>query len=145
MPMARKALFGGLVVDEAERPVRAVSLCDEAFYVVDDDGFLRHVPSEQIDRQVLEHLGRMIEGHEDIISRGTAEMIGQDDIFTKAAIEASLHNLGEQFDALIERGMPDEAQAWLGMMGFRVVVSIHGEVVRVEEPPGPPEPEEGGS
>lgn len=143
--MARKALFGGLVVDEDDQPVQVVTLGDEAFYVVDDEGFLRHVPSEQVDRQVLEHLGRMIEGHEDLISRGTAEMIGQDDIFTKAAIEASLHNLQEQFDALIQRGMPDEAQAWLGMMGFRVVVDIHGNVVRVEEPPGSPDAEEDGS
>ena len=33
--------------------------------------------------------------------------------------------------------MPDEARAWLGMMGFRVVVDLHGEVVRVEEPQEP--------
>jgi hypothetical protein len=30
--------------------------------------------------------------------------------------------------------MPAEARQWLGMMGFRVVVKIHGEVVRVDMP-----------
>lgn len=143
--MARQALFSGLVVDESDRPVGVVSIGDEAFYVVDDNGFQRHVASEQVDRQVLEHLRKMIEGHEELISRGTAEMIGQGDIFTTAAIEASLRNMQDQFDALIERGMPQEAQAWLGMMGFRVVVDIHGQVVRVEEPPAPSDPEEDGA
>ena len=140
--MGRYALFGGLVIDEADRPVPVVNVGDEAFYVVDDDGFQRHVESERVDRQVLAHLRRNIEGHEEIISRGTMQMIGQDDIFTKAAIEASLRNLEAQFDELIARGLPEDARAWLGMMGFRVVVDMHGDVVRVEEPPGAPDPGE---
>jgi hypothetical protein len=140
--MARRALFGGLVVDEQDQPVDVVQVGDEAFYVVDDDGFQRHIPSEQVDRQVLAELKGKIEGHEDLISRGTAEMIGQPDIFTTAAIEASLRNLDEQFDQLIQQGMPEQAQAWLGMMGFRVIVDVHGNVVRVEEPPGSDDPEE---
>jgi len=140
--MGRYALFGGLVIDEADRPVPVVNVGDEAFYVVDDDGFQRHVESERVDRQVLDHLRRNIEGHEEIISRGTMQMIGQDDIFTKAAIEASLRNLEAQFDELIARGLPEDARAWLGMMGFRVVVDMHGDVVRVEEPPGAPDPGE---
>jgi hypothetical protein len=87
-------------------------------------------------------LRRNIEGHEEIISRGTMQLIGQDDIFTKAAIEASLRNLEAQFDELIARGLPEDARAWLGMMGFRVVIDVHGDVVRVEEPPGAPDGEE---
>ena len=140
--MGRHALFGGLVIDEDDRPVPVVNVGDEAFYVVDDDGFRRHIESERVDRQVLDHLRRNIEGHEEIISRGTMQLIGQDDIFTKAAIEASLRNLEAQFDQLIAHGLPEDARAWLGMMGFRVVIDVHGEVVRVEEPPGAPEPGE---
>ncbi len=140
--MGRYALFGGLVIDEDDRPVPVVSVGDEAFYVVDDAGFQRHIESERVDRQVLEHLRRNIEGHEEIISRGTMQLIGQDDIFTKAAIEASLRNLEAQFDELIARGLPEDARAWLGMMGFRVVIDVHGDVVRVEEPPGAPDGEE---
>jgi len=140
--MGRHALFGGLVIDQDDRPVPVVNVGDEAFYVVDDDGFRRHIESERVDRQVLDHLRRQIEGHEEIISRGTMQMIGQDDIFTKAAIEASLQNLDAQFDQLIAGGLPEDARAWLGMMGFRVIVDVHGDVVRVEEPPGAPDPGE---
>ena len=140
--MGRHALFGGLVIDEDDRPVPVANVGDEAFYVVDDDGFRRHIESERVDRQVLDHLRRQIEGHEEFISRGTMQMIGQDDIFTKAAIEASLQNLDAQFDQLIASGLPEDARAWLGMMGFRVVVDVHGDVVRVEEPPGAPDQDE---
>jgi hypothetical protein len=140
--MARHALFGGLVVDQNDQPVPVVSVGDESFYVVDDQGFRRHIESERVDRQVLATLKERIEGHEDVISRGTMELIGQEDIFTKAAIEASLHNLEAQFDQLLAQGLPEDARAWLGMMGFRVVIDLHGEVVRVEEPPGAPDSDE---
>jgi hypothetical protein len=137
--MAPQALFAGLVVDEDDRPVPAVTIGEGTFYVVDDQGFHRHIESETVDRQVLEHMRQMIEGHEDLISQGTMRILGQDDIFTKAMIEASLKDVGSRFDDLIAKGMPDEARAWLGMMGFRVVVNLHGEVVRVEEPQTPPD------
>jgi hypothetical protein len=84
----------------------------------------------------------MIQGHEELISEGTMKMLGQEDIFTKAMIETSLRNLDEQFDELIERGMPEEARAWLGMIGFRVVINIHGEVVDIEQPSAPIDPGE---
>jgi hypothetical protein len=137
--MARHALFGGLVVDEKDDPVPVVDVGGEAFYVVDDQGFRRHIESEGVDRQVLQTLKQRIEGHEEIITRGTMELIGQEDIFTQAAIESSLHNLEQQFDQLLAQGLPEDARAWLGMMGFRVVIDVHGDVVRVEEPPGAPE------
>ena len=135
--MAHQALFAGLVVDEDDRPVPAVTIGEESFYVIDDQGFRIHIESERVDRQVLEHMRQMIEGHEDLISQGTMRILGQEDIFTKAMIEASLRDVGERFDDLIARGMPDEARAWVGMMGFRVVIDVHGDVVRVEEPQAP--------
>jgi hypothetical protein len=140
--MASHPLFSGLVIDEFDRTLEVTLVGGEAFYVVDDDGFRRHVESEYVDRQVLRHLYEMIQGQEELISEGTMKMIGQEDIFTKAMIETSLKNLDSQFDELIERGMPDEARTWLGMIGFRVVIDIHGEVLRVEQPSAPDEPYE---
>lgn len=140
--MARLSLFSGLIVDENDNPVEVTSIGGEAFYVVDDAGFRRHVESELVDRQVLRHLYEMIQGHEELISEGTMKMLGQEDIFTKAMIETSLRNLDDQFDELIERGMPEEARAWLGMIGFRVVINIHGEVVNIEQPSSPIDPYE---
>ncbi len=132
--MAQHSLFAGLVVDEDDRGVDIVLVGGESFYVVDDDGFLRHIESEHVDRQVLDQLQEMVKGHEDIISEGTMKMIGQEDIFTKAAIETSLQNMDAQFDALLESGLPEDMRAYLGMMGFRVVINVHGEVLRIEQP-----------
>ena len=132
--MARMALFAGLVVDEDEQSIDVAMVGGEAFYVVEDDGFRRHVESEEVDRQVLDHLKEMIAGHEDLITEGTMKMIGQEDVFTKAMIETSLNDMDAQFNQLIEQGLPEEARAWMGMLGFRVVINLHGEVVRVEQP-----------
>jgi hypothetical protein len=138
--MARQSLFSGLVVDEYDNLVQEKIIGGEAFYVVDDDGFQRHIESEHVDRQVLTHLHEMIQGHESLISEGTMKMIGQEDIFTKAMIETSLKNMDAQFDTLLEQGLPEEARAWLGMIGFRVVIDIHGDVVRIEQPSAPEDP-----
>jgi hypothetical protein len=140
--MASKAVFSGLVADEADRPVETVEVGGEWFYVIDDEGFRRHVESSTVDRQVLEHLRGQIEGHEEVISEGTMKILGQEDIFTKAAIESSLRNIGAQFESLLSQGLPDEVRAWLGMAGFRVIVDVRGNVVRVEQPAGPEEPPE---
>jgi hypothetical protein len=140
--MAQHSLFAGLVVDEDDRGVDIVLVGGESFYVVDDDGFLRHIESEHVDRQVLDQLQEMVKGHEDIISEGTMKMIGQEDIFTKAAIETSLQNMDAQFDALLQSGLPEDMRAYLGMMGFRVVINVHGEVLRVEQPGAGIDPDE---
>ena len=135
----RIGLFAGLIVDEFESPVDIAFIGDEAFYVVDDEGFLRHIDSEFVDRQVLDQLLAHIEGHEEVISEGTMKMIGQEDIFTKAMIESQLKNIDDQFDALLEQGLPEDAQTWLGMLGFRVVINLHGDVLQVDQPGMPDE------
>jgi hypothetical protein len=132
--MARKALFEGLVVDEYDRPVGLAYVGDEPCYVVDDNGFRRHISSEQVDRQVLESMHEMIEGHEDIISEQAAKMLGQDDIFSVAMLASQLKQIEEQFETLLETGIPEEGRAYMGMMGFRVRINLHGEVLAVEQP-----------
>jgi hypothetical protein len=140
--MPGKPLFAGLIVDEDDRPVETTYLGGEPFYVIDDQGFKRHVECAQVDRKVLEQMLEQIRGHEDLVSEGTMKMLGQEDIFTKAMIESSLKNIDAQFDALLSQGLPEEVRAWLGMAGLRVVVNVHGDIVRVEQPTGPEEPPE---
>jgi hypothetical protein len=132
--MARQAIFAGLVVDEYDRPVDVAFVGGEPCYVVDDAGFHRHIPSEQVDRQVLKTMSEMIEGNEDMISEQTAKMLGQDDIFSRALIENQLKNIDKQFDALLETGIPEEGRAYMGMMGFRIRINVHGEVIEVTQP-----------
>jgi hypothetical protein len=132
--MVRKALFERLVVDEYDNPVSVAYVGDEPCYVVDDAGFLRHIPSEQVDRQILEGMLNMIEGHEGIISEQAAKMLGQEDIFTKAMLESQLKNMDKQFDALLDTGIPEEGRAYMGMMGFKIRINVHGEVLEVNQP-----------
>ena len=132
--MPRKALFEGLVVDELDRPVKVTYVGGEPCYVVDDAGFLRHIPSEQVDRRVLESMLEMIEGNEEAISAQTAKMLGQEDIFTRAMIEKQLKQIDQQFDALMDTGIPEEGRAYMGMLGFRVRINYHGDVVEINQP-----------
>ena len=101
---------------------------EESFYVVDDAGFKRHIPSEQVDRQVLEFLKQQVEGNEEAITEQTAKMLGQEDLFTRAMMLNQVKNMGGQFDKLLETGIPEDALSYLGMLGFRVVINLHGEV-----------------
>ncbi|HLE14734.1 MAG TPA: hypothetical protein VI776_08300 [Anaerolineales bacterium] len=132
--MSRRALFEGLVVDEKDQPAPVTYVGDEPCYVVDDDGFLRHIPAEQVDREVLRRMRELIEGHEGAISEQTARMLGQEDIFTRAMIESQLKNIDSQFDTLMETGIPEEGRTYMGMMGFRVRINVHGEVIEFDQP-----------
>jgi len=132
--MAKQPLFAGLVFDEYNHAADTALIGDEPCYVVDDAGFRRHIPSAQVDRQVLDHLAEMMKGSEDLLSEQAAKMLGQEDVFTVAAIQQQLKNMDKQFDQLMQVGLPEDMRAYLGMMGFKIVINIHGEVLRVEQP-----------
>jgi hypothetical protein len=132
--MSQQPLFAGLVIDEAGRAVDTAFIGSDPCYIIDDSGFRRHIPAEQIDRAVLVQMAEMMKGSEDLLSEQTAKMLGQDDPFSKAIIEQQLKNIDKQFDALMQTGIPEDMRAYLGMMGFKVVINYHGEVIRVEQP-----------
>ena len=130
----KKQLFPGLVFDENDRPAESAYVGDDPCYVVDDAGFRRHIPSEQVDRAVLAQMQELIKGSEGLVSEQTAKMMGQEDPFSVAAIANQLKNMDKQFDQMLQVGLPEDARAYLGMLGFKIVINIHGEVVRVEQP-----------
>ena len=140
--MPKQPLFAGLVIDEYGNPAETAYVGDEPCYVLDDAGFRRHISSEGVDRQVLQHLQDLMKGSEELISEQTAKMLGQDDVFSVAAIAQQLKNMDKQFDMLLQQGIPEDARAYLGMMGFKVVVNYQGKVLRVEQPSGPDDGEE---
>jgi hypothetical protein len=142
--MPRQPLFAGLVVDEYDRPVETAFVGGEPCYVVNDAGFRIHLPAEQVDRQVLDQMRALIDGHEDIISAQTAKMLGQDDIFSKAMLENQLKNIDKQFEALFEVGIPEEARAFMGMSGFKVIINYHGDVLEVRQSGIAPDDDNGG-
>ena len=132
--MSRVAVFAGLVVDESDNPVDVVDVGSTPHYVVDDDGFLRHILAEQVDRQVLSVMQDNVMENREAIVAGMLEYLGKEDLFTKAAIEMSLGQMDENMEQLLNIGIPEETRQWLGFMGFRVVVNVHGEVIHIDMP-----------
>lgn len=135
--MARQAMFAGLVYDEDEHVVETAVVGPEAFYVIDDDGFKRHIDSEQVDRQVLGFFLEQLEDNKELAVEQMLNMMGKDDLFTKAAIDASLRNVN--MDEIIAQGVPEQARNMLGMLGFRITINLHGEVIKLDQPAIPDE------
>jgi hypothetical protein len=140
--MTNRAVFEGLVFDENDNVLEVKYVGGEAFYVINDDGFMRHIPANQVDSQVLDEMKEKIVENKDMISEQTAKMLGQDDIFTHAIINNQLENIDGQLNQLREHGMPETGRSYLGMLGFKIVVNYHGEVVRVDQPAAPIDEEE---
>jgi hypothetical protein len=136
--MTIKAVFQGLVFDENDQQLNTTLVGNEACYVIDDDGFLRHIPAENIDKQVVDAIRCQVEDNKDLITEQTIKMIGNVDIFTHAIIQNQLANLDDQFDHLLNSGIPEDGRVYLGMLGFKIVVNYHGDVIRVEQPAAPP-------
>jgi len=132
--MPRTPLFAGLVVDEDDNLVGTAAIGDEPCYVVDDAGFRRHIPSEEVDRAVLQQLRAMIQGNEDLLAQQGAKLLGQDDPFSRAMLEAQFKNIEEQFNQVIKTGIPEEGRAYMGMMGFKIRINLHGEVLEIIQP-----------
>ena len=124
------ALFAGLVFNEQGELAEVVYVGGVANYVVLDDGFRRHVEAREVDRQVLLLLRERMEPYRDLATQEMMRLIGRDDLFTKAMIDASLENV----DQALDQEVPEDMRAWLGMMGFRIMVDVHGEVVDVNLP-----------
>ena len=132
--MNKKPLFPGLVIDENDNIVGTTYVGNEPCYVVDDNGFLRHIPSEYVDRQVLQKMQDLVEGQESLLSEQAAKLLGQDDIFTRAMIESQFKQMDKQFNKILEVGIPEETVAYMGMSGFRIRIDLHGEVIDIKQP-----------
>ena len=133
----RQALFDGLVYNELGQPARLVYVGGEAHYAIPDAGFLRHVEARKIDSAVLADLQAQITSQKDEVVQGMLQLLGKRDIFTKAAIDASLRN----FEGQIRQADSTQWVSWLRLFGFRVVVDVHGDVVQIIYPEQPEEGE----
>ena len=125
-------MFEGLVFDERRHPAPVKYVGERACYVVDEDGFLRHIDAARVDAQVLDFLKGQVDQHRDLAVSGMLEMMGKDDIFTKAAVESSIDNM----DQAVGQAIPEQARQWLGLLGFRIIINDQGEVAHIEMPAG---------
>jgi hypothetical protein len=37
-------------------------------------------------------------------------------------------------DQIMAQGIPEQARNMLGMLGFRIIINFHGEVIRLDQP-----------
>jgi len=129
------AFFEGLVTTENGTPAEVAWVGADSFYVIDDQGFRRHIDAREVDRQVLALFMEQLQMHREEAVQAMLGMLGQDDLFTKGMIDATLRNL--DVEQVLARSLPLEARQMLGMMGFRVIIDMHGEVLHVEMPSAP--------
>lgn len=132
MAQRKQALFENLVYDEAENLLETTFIGDEAHYILLDNDFKRHISAESVDRQVVGWMQQQASSNKDLVSENIMSMLGKDDLFTKAAIDASISNM----DQVMEQGIPSDARTMLGMMGFKIIVDVHGELVDLKLPGG---------
>ncbi len=104
------AFFEGLVVDEAGQVLPVVYVGTTAYYVIDDQGFRRHAEARPVDRVVLAEFLDQLHEHQDEASRLMLAQLGQDDLFTKAAVDSTLKNLDA--DKVLDQGLPPQARDW---------------------------------
>lgn len=131
--MVKNAVFQGLIFDEQGRQLDVAFVGDSPCYVIEDDGFKRHIDAEQIDRQIIHVFSEQALSHRELLTAKMMEMMGKDDVFTKAMIEESFSRM----DQLLNTGLPEDTRDMLGMVGFRVVIDVHGEIVEIKMPAQP--------
>ena len=135
--MARQALFDGLVFDDNENLLATTQVGNEAYYIFDDAGFLRHIRAEDVDRQVLGFFLQQLEDNKEVAVAQALSMLGKDDLFTKAAIDAQLSQVN--MEEIMAQGIPAQARDMLAMLGFRIMINVHGEGVDIDQPSVPDE------
>lgn len=127
--------FEGLVETEDGAKVETAIIGGENFYVIDDQGFRRHVEAAAIDRIVLGQFLEQMQEHRDEASQVMLKLMGSEDLFAKAAVDSTLKNI--HVDQMLGQTLPPDVRQWLGMLGFRVVIDYHGDVIRVDMPAAP--------
>ena len=138
--MAPTAMFEGLVVDDNGRVAEVDFVGANACYVVFDEDFKRYVDAAQVDRQVLRFMREQMDDNRQMAVGALLDMMGKDDIFTKAAVESTIDHMEDA----VGQPIPADARQWLGMLGFRITIDFHGDVVDIQLPSGPAEDDGGG-
>ncbi|HQY90737.1 hypothetical protein [Caldilinea sp.] len=130
--MAHTAMFTGLVFDPEGHVAEVTWVGENACYVVYEDDFKRHIDAEMVDRQVLRFMRQQVEGSRDLAVGAMLDMMGRDDLFTKAAVESTI----DRMEDAVGQPIPEDARQWLGMLGFKIVIDDQGAVVDIQMPAG---------
>ena len=138
--MAKQAFFDGLVYDEKNDLLETVTVGSDSFYIVDDDGFKRHIDSRELDEKIVRLFTDQITGNEDYLASQAATMNGKTDLFSMAMFKNQLKNIDKEIEAMFSMPRPQGLTEYLGMTGFKVIIDIHGNIVHVDMPAAPDGP-----
>lgn len=135
--MAKQALFSGLVYDENNNLTETVTIGNDAYYIVDDDGFKRHIDSREVDEKIIRLFTDQIDGNEDYLANAAANMTGKTDLFSMALFKNQLKNIDKEIEELFRQGPPPGLSEFLGMSGFKINIDMHGNITNVNMPAAP--------
>ena len=130
--MASSAMFAGLVVDEEGNAAEVAYVGENACYVVTMMDFKRHIDASWSICRCCDLCVDRSEDQRDLAVDTMLDMMGKDDIFTKAAVESSIDNIEDA----VGQALPEDARQFLGMLGFRIIIDFQGTVVDMELPAG---------
>ena len=140
--MATYAFFKGLVYDENNNLIETAAIGDESFYIVDDDGFKRHIESREVDEKIFALFTDQIEGNEEYLANAAAQMTGKTDLFSMAMFKNQLQNVDKEIDNMLKQAPPPGLAEFLGMAGFKVTIDLHGNITQVNMPAVPEDSDE---
>lgn len=123
-------LFADLVFTEEGGRVSVVMISNEPFYAIPDDDFLRHVEAEHVDRQIVKHLQQQIKAMGASATNGILELLGEEGIFAQVAVQHAIDSMDQLLDGDVADIDQFRTALWMG--GFRAVVNIHGDLLRLE-------------
>lgn len=140
--MANKAFFEGLIYDENDNLIEAVTIGNETFYVVDDYGFKRHIESDDVDKKIFHLFTDQIDGNEEYLANAAAQMTGKTDLFSMVMFKNQLMNIDKEIDNMLHQAPPPGLTEFLGMSGFKVTIDLHGNIIHANMPAMPDNTEE---
>ena len=135
--MASHAFFSGIIFDENDNLIETVTVGNETFYVVDDDGFKRHIDSREVDEKIIRYFTDQISGNEEYLANAAATMTGKTDLFSMAMMKNQLKNIDKEIENMFNYAPPPGLSEYLGMSGFKVTIDFHGNIVNLNMPSSP--------
>ncbi len=138
-PSPSQPLFGDLVYNEQGELAKVVLIGGTPFYAIPQDDFLRHVEAEYVDRQIVARLQERIKAMGDLVTQGVLQLLGEEDLFTRASIQHAIDHMDEILDP--DALDVDQFRTALWMAGFRATVDHHGDLVSLDFPGGEHNPD----
>lgn len=127
------AAFDQLVFDRSGEIVPVKRIGGSDHYVVAEDGFDYHIASGKVDDAVWSYLRTEFQKVKEEQLPAALEAMGVTDPFTLAAYEAAI----DKFGSGDSPAMAPQQKDLLALMGFRIVIDYHGDVLDIEMPSQP--------